>query len=672
MNSVSPPTVHPSGDRAVVAVTRPDIGANEYVGQLWSVPLDPGSGPGRLTRGFHDSAPQYSPNGSLLAFIRNQPAAPGQLHVMSASGGEPIQVTDAILGVSHFRWSPDGTRFAFVARAPEKGRYGTVEHLGAEAESPRRITTERYTANGLGYTNDRRSQVFLVDVPDVTAEPIIQPVPTPGGAAEAVPIVAEATQITDGDFDNGNISFSPDGRTLAVVSARHEGRDRDLRTSVILIDVVVSAGDPQASINRQIDVSAEFGDWSVIDVEYSGDGALFFLAQEDGPSGRDFVARNAALYLIEHAGARPEQLTDAESVNLGEIGGVITPLASGDVLVQNGVRGTLQLVRVGRDGSLEQLTRQQVEITGVGCAGKRIVVSYADASTVGDVAVLQSTELRGNAELFTLTDFSAALREAGIVKPIEIEVTGRDGYPVHGWVVLPAGEGPHPVLLIIHGGPFTQYGVHIFDEAQVYADAGYAVVMCNPRGSSGYGQAHGRAVRQAMGTSDLHDVMDFLDGAIAEHQSLDADRVGIMGGSYGGYLTAWTIAHEHRFAAAIVERGFLDPETFAGTSDIGSYFGDEYTGTDPELRRSQSPQAVVHQVRMPTLVLHSEQDLRCPLSQAERYYAALKRQGVETELVIFPGEDHELSRSGRPRHRVERFDVILGWWSRYLPLSPMR
>jgi dipeptidyl aminopeptidase/acylaminoacyl peptidase len=193
--------------------------------------------------------------------------------------------------------------------------------------------------------------------------------------------------------------------------------------------------------------------------------------------------------------------------------------------------------------------------------------------------------------------------------------------------------------------------------------------MCNPRGSAGYGQEHGRVIRQRMGTVDLADVLDFLDGAIAESPGLDGERVGVMGGSYGGYLTAWTIAHDHRFAAAIVERGYLDPAAFIGTSDIGSFFSDEYTGTDPAGVAAQSPQAVVDRVRTPTLVLHSSSDLRCPLGQAERYYAALKRGGVEAELVIFPGEDHELSRSGRPRHRRERFEIILDWWDRYLPVK---
>src|SRR5690606_30644827 len=129
------------------------------------------------------------------------------------------------------------------------------------------------------------------------------------------------------------------------------------------------------------------------------------------------------------------------------------------------------------------------------------------------------------------------------------------------------------------GGPYAQYAIHPFDETQVMVDAGYAVVYCNPRGSAGYGSAHGRSIRQAMGKLDYYDVMDFLDGAVAKDAQLDGSRVGIMGGSYGGYLTAWIIAHEHRFVGAIVERGFLDPVSFQGTSDIGSFFGDEYVGT---------------------------------------------------------------------------------------------
>lgn len=226
------------------------------------------------------------------------------------------------------------------------------------------------------------------------------------------------------------------------------------------------------------------------------------------------------------------------------------------------------------------------------------------------------------------------------------------------------------MILQIHGGPYASYGIHLFDETQVLVDAGYAVVYCNPRGSAGYGRAHGRSIRQAMGTVDFHDVIDFLDGVVAADARLDGDRVGIMGGSYGGYLTAWIIAHDHRFTGAIVERGFLDPVSFQGTSDIGSFFGDEYVGVDPEQMAAQSPMAVVDRVRTPTLVVHSELDYRCPLEQATRYYSALKRQGTEAEMLVFPGEDHELTRAGQPRHRVQRFEAVLDWWARHLPATP--
>ncbi|MFF1573561.1 S9 family peptidase [Leifsonia sp. NPDC058292] len=652
LTSVSAPTVHPGGGRAVVSVTHPDLAADATVGQLWTVPLTGHAAPKRLTRGFRDTAPQFSPDGRLLAFLRAAPKSPPQVFVVDAAGGEPVQATDRKLGVSEFAWAPDGRSLAFVSRVPEPGRYGTVEGLDANAEPPRRFATLKYQANGLGYITDRRSHVFIIPVPDVWSEPIAQPVPTVDAAAALIPVVADPRQVTTGEWDDGQIAFSPNGTALAFVSARHEGRDDDLRSSVFLIDPSDADATPR-------DVTGAHGDWSVVELAYGLNGVLYFTAQDVGPSGRDFVARNSALYAIDTEGATPRLLTDPETVDLTESD--IVPFGDDAVLVQDRSRGALVLLRVTAAGESTRLSDDTTVVSGVGAAGDTLVVSFADASTMGDLATIESGELR------RLTDLSRDLRAAGVLTPQELTVAGRDGYPVHGWVVLPEGDGPHPVLLNIHGGPFAAYTGSLFDEAQVYADAGYAVVMSNPRGSAGYGQQHGRVIRQAMGTVDLADVLDFLDGAIAAHPELDASRVGIMGGSYGGYLTAWTIAHDHRFEAAIVERGFLDPEAFVGTSDIGSFFGDEYTGTDPELMRSQSPQAVVGQVVTPTLVLHSSNDLRCPLSQAERYYAALKRQGVETELLVFPGEDHELSRAGRPRHRQERFDAILDWWATHLP-----
>ncbi|WP_394768445.1 prolyl oligopeptidase family serine peptidase [Lacisediminihabitans sp.] len=657
LSSFSRPTIHPDGSRAVIAVSRPDLAADRYVGQLWSVPFD-GGAPRRASRGLNDSSPRFSPDGARLAFLRVVGDAPAQVFVMDAAGGEPVQVTDQPLGVGIFRWSPDSESIAFVSRVPEAGRYGTVKLLGPAAEPARRITTLNFRSNGVGYTTDRRSQVFLVPVPSPAGEPDYPAAPSVDQPSPEAPAAApKARQLTTGDFEHGAIAFSPDGSRLAVVSARHANRDLDLVSEIFSIALDMGApGDPGRI--SPVRISPQGANLDVQALAFAADGSLYFLAGELGESGRDFIGRPASLYLLDPSGAM-RRLTD-ETLDLGEAGADIS-LAGDTALVRVRSRGRVQLLGVQRDGTSILLTSGDLEITGQDAVGERILVSHRGPATQGDLGVL------AGGVLTAITDFSARLRETGVIGAREITVSARDGYPVHGWVVEPEGEGPHPVLLTIHGGPFAQYENSFLDESQVYADAGYAVVLCNPRGSAGYGEQHGRAIRQQMGTLDYTDVIDFLDGAIAQTPGLDADRVGIMGGSYGGYLTAWTIAHDHRFAAAIVERGYLDPEQFIGTSDIGSFFSDEYTGIDPERIRAQSPQAVVRQVTTPTLVIHSADDLRCPLSQGERYYAELARNGVETELLVFPGENHELSRSGRPRHRLQRFEAILDWWAKHLP-----
>jgi dipeptidyl aminopeptidase/acylaminoacyl peptidase len=648
LQSLGRPTVSPDGARAVVAVSHPSFDADETVGQLWEVPLGEGS-PRRLTRGLADFAPQFSPDGALLAFLRIAGDAP-QLHLVDARGGEPLAITDQKLGVGDFSWAPDSATIVYAARVPEEGRYGTVEKLGASAEPARRITTLKFRANGMGYTIDRRSQLFSVAVPAIDAEPVYDRAPSVGEAEKPV-TVPESRQLTHADADHRGPVVSADGTQLVFLAALHDGRDTDLRNDVWTLSLDGS-GDPVRRTGPD--------PLSVDDVAVGPDGRLWFIAQDLGPSGTDFVAKNGALFLIDGDAVR--RVSHPDEHDLGDAS--LTIESASSVLVTDTARGRVPLLRVRDDGTVELLTPGDVEISGHAIGRGAVVVSLATPDSSGELAVLDPATSNG-VEL--LSDFGAPLRARGLVASVELTITGRDGYPVHGWVAVPTGEGPHPVLLMIHGGPFAQYSVHLFDETQVYADAGYAVVYCNPRGAAGYGEAHGRSIRGAMGTVDLNDVLDFLDGAVAATPGLDGSRVGILGGSYGGYLTAWTIAHDHRWKGAIVERGFLDPEAFIGTSDIGSFFSSAYTGDTAAQRVTQSPQAVVAQVTTPTLVLHSEQDLRCPVSQAESYYTSLKLNRVETELVLFPGENHELSRGGSPRHRRQRFEIILEWWDRMLP-----
>ena len=653
LNSLSAPAVHPDALHCVVSVTRPDFDSDAYTGQLWRVPLTPGARPRRLTRGFRDTAPKYSPDGSALGFLRAAPGETPQVYVLGAGSGEPVQLTNAPLGVSWFAFSPDGRSMVFSARVPAEGRYGSTDGVPAAAEDPRLITTFKYRMNGVGYTGDKPVQVFLLTLPDLDAEPRIAPrgragtTDDDGGLPQAVQLTTAATDHLQPVFsaDGNRILFTADEADETLVSVAYsialDGSDRTRLTN-LGGSATLSVSDPVESAN---------GHW------------LFYLGQDVSPTGTDFVARNVSLYAAPVADpSAVQRLTDPETVDLAE--GTVVPHNAAEALVFRRHRGTGELLAVDPRGGTATLVSGPQVVTAAGSAGGTVVVTYTDPHTAGDLAVA------ADGGLSPVTDFSAALRrDTVLAQPVEETHPSADGYPVHGWLALPEGPGPHPVLLNIHGGPFAQYGWGCFDETQIYTRAGYAVLMCNPRGSAGYGQEHGRSIKEAMGTLDLADVLAFTDGALAAHPELDATRLGIMGGSYGGYLTAWTIAHDHRFTAAVVERGFLDPLSFTGSADIGWFFSAGYTGTDPERVAAQSPMAHVDAVRTPTFVVHSEEDLRCPVEQAQRYYTALKLRGVPAQMLLFPGENHELSRSGTPWHRRRRFEHLLNWWGRWLPTA---
>lgn len=651
--SVGRPALASHGGFVVFASSRPDLAANRAVGQLWRIDLPDGA-PRRLTRGVADTAPRLSPDDTRLAFLRSDATGKPQLHIVDPAGGEPVQVTDSPLGVSAFDWSPDGGSLAFIARIPEKGRYGSVEGLDASAEAPRHITGVRWHSNGLGYLGDRPGHVFVVSAPTTDAEPFYEPAAAVRGENETAPkkrlVPTEARQLTGGALSHSGVTFV--GNEILTLTDDLAEEQPDLRSR--LIAVPLDGSPVREIVGRDANLS-------INEVAVARDSTIALLAADVGSDGIDFVAPGVALWVIEPDG--PRRLTDPETIDLGEVGSHISPVGD-DFVVQDRRRGRVRLLRVSRGGEVAEILGGDIEVAGHGIAVDRLVAAVATAESYGELVLVEADD-----EPRTLTAFGGGSAASGIVRPVEREIAGRDGYPVHGWVATPTGDGPFPVILQIHGGPYASYGIHLFDETQVLVDAGYAVVYSNPRGSAGYGRAHGRSIRQRMGTLDMHDVMDFFDAVIATDERLDGDRVGVMGGSYGGYLTAWIIAHEHRFAGAIVERGFLDPTSFQGTSDIGTFFGDEYVGTSAEDIARQSPMAVVAQVTTPTLVLHSERDFRCPLEQATRYYAALKRQGTPAEMLIFPGENHELTRAGQPRHRVERFAAVLDWWERMLPAT---
>ncbi|TFV88947.1 S9 family peptidase [Blastococcus sp. CT_GayMR20] len=637
------PTVSPDGRMAVVAVTRPDLDADEYRSQLWAVPTD-GSAPARpVTSGHRDTAPAFSPDGRWLAYLSAEPGGKPQIHLVPTAGGTARRLTDHHLGAGAPVWAPDSRRLAYTARVPEQGRYGTTEGVGPEAEPPRLITTLQYRLDDVGFLVDRRSQVFVLDLPEDFADD-----------TRAVP---EPVQVTTGDADCADVTWRPDGDELAFVSARHPGADRDLVRDVHAVR-------PDGSGLRRVTESN--GECSLPAYDPVGRTIYLTAVPDLGPDGLDFVARQAVPCRVAADGGPLEPLLDPEEHHRGDETPA-TVLHGDAVLVGVERRGAVELLRVPVDGGPpEVLVEGPFTVRSVAAAGGVVVAVVAHDRSVGELIALTPGGRR------LLTGFGRPLGETGrLHRMTERTATAPDGYPVHGWVTTPPGPGPHPVLLTIHGGPFAQYGWTLFDETQTYVTAGYAVVQCNPRGSSGYGSAHGRAIRGGFGGLDAADVLAFLDAALEDPQ-LDADRVGIMGGSYGGYLTTLVIGRTNRFAAAISERAFLDPVSFVGSSDIGWAFPDQYLGTDPEQVAAQSAMAGARGITTPTMVIHSEEDWRCPVEQGARLFVELKRRGVPAELLLFPGEGHELSRTGRPRHRLARLEHVLRWWARWLPAPENR
>ncbi len=632
------PTLSPDGRTAVVAVTGVDLDADDYTSQLWLVATDGAAAPRQLTHGWSDSAPVYSPDGAWLAFVRRERGADKQvgkpqLWVLPTGGGDARRLTDHPLGAGNPVWHPDSTRLVYQARVPAQGRYGSVEGVGPEKEPPRRITTLRYKLDGFGFLDNRSSHLWLTTV---DAKPIA---PGEDGGPK---------QLTSGDFDHTSPDWSPDGTLLTFVAARHPEVGNDLRNDVFVI------GADGSGLRQLTDGSLGVGS-----PRFAPDGrTVYFVGSHLGPDRLNAVQRNDSLWSVPLSGGTATRLTDEERYTTSDDIQVVP----GGVLYANENRGAVELLSVPHGGGEPTvLLGGQRQVTGWDVAGDTVVATVVSPSSWGEVLLA-----RGGAER-VLTVFGSRYAQAAPVLPQEeILAQAPDGYPVHGWVVRPAGEGPHPVLLMIHGGPFTQYGWKLFDEAQVYARAGYAVVMGNPRGSSGYGQAHGQHILGNVGELSTVDLVALLDKAL-EDPSLDSSRVGVLGGSHGGYMTTWLAAHEgQRFKAAVSERAVNAIDSFTGSSDIGWFFANDLYGTDPGQQQAQSPLAYADKIDLPILIIHSEQDWRCPVEQAQRLYVTLRRRGVTTELLLFPGEGHELSRSGLPSHRIARFDAILDWFSRYL------
>jgi len=320
-------------------------------------------------------------------------------------------------------------------------------------------------------------------------------------------------------------------------------------------------------------------------------------------------------------------------------------------------------------------------VSGIDVVAGRLVFAAGDPTRLSELYDGGPGEGAGDpaAAGRRLTDVGDAFAAGRELVPAErFTAVSADGSEVDAWIMRPAGFEPgkkYPLLLNIHGGPYGQYGELFFDEFQVYCGAGYAVVFSNPRGSSGSTEEWARAIRgpgkagPGWGSVDYEDCMAVTDEAVRRFDFVDGDRLGVIGGSYGGYMTSWIVGRTDRFKAAVSERAVNNFDSQWGSSDFGWDFKgylDAFLFEDVETYLKVSPSTYAQDIHTPLLILHSEDDLRCPVEQAEHLFVTLRLLKRPVELVRFPAESHELTRSGSPVHRVQRFELVVEWFDRYL------
>lgn len=620
--------LHPDGTRVAFVVTTMDLDADDYRREIWWFD---GATSTRLTSGDADSSPRWSPDGTRLAFLRKGPADDDrpQIAVLPIDGGEARVIADFELGVSSISWSPDGSALLAVAAEYIDG----VDDEEERSRAPRRILDPSFRFDNVGWTYDRRSHLWIVDAES--------------GATR---------KLTTGDNSEGSPAWSPDGETIAYLSATDD--DRWINPMGYVYTVAVGGGDPEAVTGR--------GPWQW--VGYDPAGSLHAIGTETEVWGLEAQP----IQRIDGPGSTT-RITDLDrNLMPGHPPGILAAprfLDDGTIHALVEDRGTQRVIAIDADGS-------ESDVLG----GRRLITGW-DPTGNGGAAVFTATDPLNPGDVFwwdgegerALTDLNPSFAEdAELVMPEEFTYES-DGQEIHGWVLLPPGDDDVPLLFNIHGGPATQYGWGFFDEFQVYVGSGYGVVGVNPRGSSGYGDDHvvvpiGRWADEV--PPDQADLKQAPYAAAEQFPRLDLDRMGIMGGSYGGLSTVMITSLDQRYRSAVAERGVYNWLSMAGTTDIpffiGLYLEADQT-EDPVALWEASSLARAHAIETPTLVIHSESDYRTPAEQGQQLFTLLYRRGIETELLLFPpGEGHELSRSGKPKHRKERFEAILDWHERHL------
>ena len=640
LKMISDPQFSPTGDQVAFVVTTINSSLNEYNSNIWLADIQTGAIRSFTSGRGKDKYPRWSPDGSTLLFLsiplKTRWQEKTQLFTIPVFGGEAIQLTDLQFGVESPRWSPNSRQILFTSLTQE------TETPDTDVKIIRRIA---YRINEKGYFEGKRNHLFTI-----------------------TPSNPNPTQITQGTYDVESPDWV-DNDHIAFIS--NLAADADLTRDKYIYSVSGTNSEPiQITQSKQV--------ISVLEVAPNGDEIAYL-----GHDYRFGLATLQDLWVVSLDGEGTTNLTKTFDYDIGNSvvcdTRVETPNCnpkwssdSNDIFFTLVRSGITSLYKLSRDTlTLQKILGRVDHSIEAWSQSNNGIIAYTILTTKAPIELW----VFKNQQEIQFSSMNCDWINQHMISGWEsFSYQSSGGHTVDGWIIPPPNfqqDAKYPLLLEIHGGPRGVYGYSFMHEFQVLAAQGWIVMFVNPYGSGGYTQDFQSQLPGHYGERDYQDLMEAIDYAIQNFPYIDANRLGVLGGSYGGFMTNWVITHTQRFNAAVTMRGISNWSSMFGCSDIGWTFvrremGDTLPWKNEELYQSKSPIRYVANVRTPTLIIHSEEDYRCPIEQAEQFFSALKYHGIPTELIRFPKENHNLSRSGKPRHREERLKHIVRWFKTYL------